>query len=173
MGKKSRVKAGKIETKPDTKARSRRNNLWLILGGAVIMIAIVWVTLRTSETNSVDSTASTGTSLSLADKFDGNKGHATLISTLDPAQFTGKARAAYQAAKEIPEILVELPCFCGCMDSKELGHKNNLYCFADSHGNICDLCQTIALEAKEMHRKGLPVETIRSNIRKTYGTAHM
>ena len=150
-----------------------RNNLWLILGGAVVMIAIVWVTLRTSGTTSVESAASTGTSMSLADKFDGNKGHATLISTLDPAQFTGKARAAYQAAKEIPEILVELPCFCGCMDSKELGHKNNLYCFADSHGNICDLCQTIALEAKEMHRKGLPVETIRSNIRKTYGTAHM
>jgi hypothetical protein len=173
MGKKSRAKAGKIESKPDTKARSSRNNQWLILGGAVVMIAIVWVTLRTSGTNTVDSAASTGTSLSLADKFDGNKGHATLISTLDPAQFTGKARAAYQAAREIPEILVELPCFCGCMDSKELGHKNNLYCFADSHGNICDLCQNIALEAKEMHRKGLPVETIRSNIRKTYGTARM
>jgi len=171
MGKKSRAKAGRSEVRPETKARSGRNNLWLILGGAVVMIAIVWVTLRTSGTNSVESAASTGTSL--ADKFDGNKGHATLISTLDPAQFTGKARAAYQAAKEIPEILVELPCFCGCMDSKELGHKNNLYCFADSHGNICDLCQNIALEAKEMHRKGLPVETIRSNIRKTYGSAHM
>jgi hypothetical protein len=171
MGKKSRVKAGKSEAKPETKARSGRNNLWLILGGAVIMIAIVWVTLRSSSTDSADPAASTGTSI--ADKFDGNKGHATLISTLDPSQFTGKARAAYQAAKEIPEILVELPCFCGCMDSKELGHKNNLYCFADPHGNICDLCQTIALEAKEMHSKGLPVETIRSNIRKTYGTARM
>jgi len=171
MGKKSRAKTGRSDVKPEAKSRSGRNNLWLILGGAVIMIAIVWVTLRTSSTDSADSAASTGTSL--ADKFDGNKGHATLISTLDPSQFTGKARAAYQAAKEIPEILVELPCFCGCMDSKELGHKNNLYCFADAHGNICDLCQTIALEAKEMHRKGLPVETIRANIRKTYGTAHM
>ena len=166
MGKKSRTKA-----KQEVKGKSGRNNLWLILGGAAIMIAIVWITLRTSGTDSADSTASTGTSI--ADKFDGNKGHATLISTLDPAQFTGKARAAYQAAKEIPEILVELPCFCGCMDSKELGHKNNLYCFADTHGNICDLCQTIALEAKEMHRKGLPIETIRSNIRKTYGNARM
>jgi hypothetical protein len=170
MGKKSRAKAGKSETKPEIKAKSGRNNLWLILGGAVIMIAIVWVTMRTSSTNSADSTVSTG---SAADRFDGNKGHATLISTLDPSQFTGKARAAYQAAKDIPEILVELPCFCGCMDSKELGHKNNLYCFADAHGKICDLCQTIALEAKEMHRKGLPIETIRSNIRKTYGSAHM
>jgi hypothetical protein len=171
MGKKSKAKIGKGDAKPQTKARAGLNNLWLILGGAVMLIAIVWVTIQTSSTDSAGSAASSGTSI--ADKFDGNKGHATLISTLDPAQFTGKARAAYQAAKEIPGILVELPCFCGCMDSKELGHKNNLYCFADSHGNICDLCQTIALEAKEMNRKGLPVETIRSNIRKTYGTAHM
>jgi uncharacterized protein with PCYCGC motif len=166
MGKKSRAKA-----KPDVKGKSGSNNLWLILGGAAIMIAIVWITLRSSSTDPASSTASTGTSI--ADKFEGNKGHATLISTLDPAQFTGKARAAYQAAKEIPEVLVELPCFCGCMDSKELGHKNNLYCFADTHGNICDLCQTIALEAKEMHRKGLPIETIRNNIKKTYGSAKM
>jgi hypothetical protein len=172
MGKKSRAKAGKNETTPETKARSgRKNNLWLILGGAVIMLAIVWVTLRTSSTDSADPAASKGNSI--ADKFDGNKGPVKLIATLDPAQFTGKARAAYQAAKEIPEILVELPCFCGCMESKELGHKNNLYCFADPHGNICDLCQNIALEAKEMHRKGLPIETIRNNIRKTYGATHM
>jgi hypothetical protein len=170
MGKKSKAKAGKSEAKPETKARSGRNNLWLILGGAAIMIAIVWGTLRTTNTDSTDSAASKG---SVADKFDGSAGPATLISTLDPAQFTGKARAAYQVAKDIPEILVQLPCFCGCMDSKELGHKNNLYCFADSHGNICDLCQTIALEAKEMNRKGLPIDTIRNNIRKTYGTAHM
>lgn len=170
MGKKSKAKGGKIEAKPETKARSGRNNLWLILGGAVIMIAIVWGTLRTTSTDSTDSDASKG---NMADKFNGSAGPVTLISTLDPAQFTGKARAAYQAAKDIPEILVQLPCFCGCMDSKELGHKNNLYCFADSHGNICDLCQTIALEAKEMNRKGLPIETIRDNIRKTYGTARM
>jgi hypothetical protein len=169
MGKKSKLKAGRSA---ETKSRSGKNNLWLILGGAVIMIAIVWVTMRSSSSDSAD-TSSSKSGTSLAEKFDGNKGHATLISTLDPAQFTGKARAAYQAAKEIPEVLVELPCFCGCMDSKELGHKNNLYCFADTHGNICDLCQTIALEAKEMHRKGLPIETIRNNIRKTYGAAHM
>jgi hypothetical protein len=168
MGKKSKAKVGR---NVETKSRSGKNNLWLILGGAVIMIAIVWVTMRSSSSDSAD-TSSSKSGTSLAEKFDGNKGHATLIATLDPAQFTGKARAAYQAAKEIPEVLVELPCFCGCMDSKELGHKNNLYCFADTHGNICDLCQTIALEAKEMHRKGLPIETIRNNIRKTYGSAH-
>src|SRR5262252_6910203 len=104
MGKKSKPKAGRSA---ETKSRSGKNNLWLILGGAVIMIAIVWVTMRSSSSDSAD-TSSSKSGTSLAEKFDGNKGHATLISTLDPAQFTGKARAAYQAAKEIPEVLVEL-----------------------------------------------------------------
>jgi len=169
MGKKSRAKADNNEPKTNTISKSGKNNLWLILGGAAIMIVIVWATLRTTNTDTTDSATSNGKTM--AERFDGTKGPVTLIATLAPEQFEGKARAAYQAAKEIPEILVQLPCFCGCMD--ELGHKNNLYCFADSHGKICDLCQTIALEAKEMNRKGLPVETIRNNIRKTYGSARM
>src|SRR4051812_19637183 len=76
MGKKSKSKAGKSEVKLERNARSGKNNLWLILGGAAIMIAIVWVTLHTSSTNSTNSPASTGTST--AEKFEGNKGHATL-----------------------------------------------------------------------------------------------
>jgi len=171
MGKKSRAKAGNAETKPVTAGKSGKNNLWLILGGAAIMIVIVWVTLRTTGTDPVN--MMTGKTVSDPTSDEALKGPVTLIATLDPSLFTGRARAAYQAAKDVPEILAQLPCFCGCLSSKELGHKNNLYCFADSHGNICELCQTIALEAKEMSRKGMPVETIRSNIRKTYGNDRM
>ena len=79
--------------------------------------------------------------------------------------------AAYQAAKEIPEILSQLPCFCSCMDN--LGHKNNLYCFSDNHGNICDMCQNIALDAQEMHKKGMPVSQIRDKIRAAYSDGRM
>jgi len=172
MGKKSRAKTGSNEPKePKTvaKAKSGKNNLWLIMGGAAIMIVLVWITFRPTTRDAADSPTKDA---STAAKFDETvKGPLKLIATLSPDQFTGKSRAAYQAAKEIPEILAQLPCFCGCLESKELGHKNNLYCFADSHGNICDLCQTIALEAKEMNRKGIPVEKIRSNIRATYGSA--
>jgi len=171
MGKKSRAKGAKTENTPATAGKSGKNNLWLILGGAAIMVVIVWATLRTTGTDPLGSMTNHTVSDPTSD--EALKGPVTLISTLDPGSFTGRARAAYQAAKDVPEILAQLPCFCGCMGSPELGHKSNLYCFADSHGNICELCQTIALEAKEMNRKGIPVETIRSNIRKTYGGNRM
>jgi hypothetical protein len=46
--------------------------------------------------------------------------------------FEGKTRDAYQAAADIPEVLQELPCFCGCMQHN--GNENNLFCFRDGHG---------------------------------------
>ena len=168
MGKKSRAKSGTSETKSETKSKSGKNNLWLILGGAVVMVAIVWGTLQTTNKTAGEKDAKVPDTASKAEKFNGSA-PLSLIATLDPAQFTGRAKTAYQAAKEIPAVLAQLPCFCGCMDSEQLGHKNNLYCFADTHGTICDLCQTIALEAKEMYSKGDSPETIRNKIRKAYG----
>jgi len=54
-----------------------------------------------------------------------------LPKTLDPDLFRGKAKRAYQVAKEIPEILAQMPCFCEC---EAFGHENLLDCFVDGHG---------------------------------------
>ena len=54
-----------------------------------------------------------------------------LPNTLDPSLFKGKAKEAYQIAKEIPEILSQMPCFCEC---EPYGHENLLDCFIDRHG---------------------------------------
>jgi hypothetical protein len=53
-----------------------------------------------------------------------------LPKTLDPNLIKGKDREGYQIAKEIPEILAQLPCFCGC---EAVGHENLLDCFVDQH----------------------------------------
>jgi len=55
-----------------------------------------------------------------------------LPTTLDPGRFRGKSKAAYQVAKEIPEILAQIPCFCEC---EPFGHENLLDCFIDTHGD--------------------------------------
>ncbi len=91
------------------------------------------------------------------------------MATMSPNLFSSdpKARAAYQVARDIPEILAELPCFCGCMTSH--GHENNLFCFKDEHGSACTICEDIALDARDMHARGLPVEKIRDTIRERYG----
>ena len=51
--------------------------------------------------------------------------------TLDPAQFVGKAAAAHRVAREIPDILDQLYCYCAC--DKHQGHKSLLSCYTDGH----------------------------------------
>lgn len=52
-------------------------------------------------------------------------------ATLPPELFEGKAREAYRIAKEAPELLERMPCYCGCYVSD--GHQNNLDCYVDRH----------------------------------------
>ena len=54
-----------------------------------------------------------------------------LPRTLDPSLFRGRAKRAYQIAREIPEVLAQIPCLCECEVS---GHENLLDCFIDGHG---------------------------------------
>jgi hypothetical protein len=54
--------------------------------------------------------------------------------TLNPAAFASDAevQAAYQAAKDSPEALENVACYCGCYGNS--GHRNNLDCYKDNHG---------------------------------------
>ncbi len=54
-----------------------------------------------------------------------------LPQTLDPNLIQGVDRKGYQVAKEIPAVLAQLPCFCGC---EAVGHESLLDCFVDGHG---------------------------------------
>lgn len=53
--------------------------------------------------------------------------------TLAPALFTGKAAQAYQVAREIPEVLDQLQCYCAC--TSQYGHVSLLSCYVDGHGS--------------------------------------
>jgi Protein of unknown function with PCYCGC motif len=56
-----------------------------------------------------------------------------LPTPLPAAQFQGRVRDAYQAASDIPQVLAELTCYCGC--DKSQGHRHLLDCFVDTHGS--------------------------------------
>jgi uncharacterized protein with PCYCGC motif len=58
---------------------------------------------------------------------------AQLPVTLSPALFVGKTAAAYQVAREIPETLAQIYCYCGC--DKLVGHTSLLHCFSDAHAS--------------------------------------
>ncbi|MBI2876545.1 MAG: hypothetical protein HYY20_06660 [Candidatus Tectomicrobia bacterium] len=51
--------------------------------------------------------------------------------TLSPTLFAGKTAMAYQVAREIPEVLDQLYCYCQCQESH--GHKSLLTCYVDNH----------------------------------------
>ena len=114
------------------------------------MAGIAWVTLRGTSEPATDTAA-------ISKSAD----------VLSPTIFDDeRTRAAYQVAKDIPEVLEQLPCFCGCMTS--FGHKNNLFCFKDQHGSGCTLCQDIALDARKMHDAGMSITQIQDNIKAKY-----
>ena len=123
----------------------------VILGFVAILIiaGIAWNFLRGSKESSGQSAATLS------------------AGVLSPTIFSDeKTRAAYQVAKDIPDILEQLPCFCGCMTS--FGHKNNLFCFKDQHGSGCEICQDIALDARKMHDQGMSIAQIQDNIKSKY-----
>ena len=82
--------------------------------------------------------------------------------TLSPSSFTGDAARAYQAAREIPEVLDSLYCYCDC--EKHSGHKSLLSCYVDEHALNCDICINEALMAYELHKKGESMDAIRKAI---------
>ena len=141
------------KTKTKKRKKIKKQTMWLILGSAGILALAAWVYLGGG-----------GEQLTASGK--------RLINTMEPGYFSKdpKAQAAYQVAKDMPEVLAELPCFCGCMTA--LGHESNLFCFKDEHGSGCNICEDIALEARDMHDKGFSIERIKDLIREHFGRAH-
>lgn len=93
----------------------------------------------------------------------------TLRPTLSPDLFTGNERLAYQVAKEIPQTLAQLPCYCHC--DKGFGHKSLLSCFESEHGENCGICIGEALMASNLEKRGkLNVVQIREQIITAYGS---
>ena len=75
----------------------------------------------------------------------------SLPPTLAPERFPGKTRAAYQAAKDIPRTIAQLPCYCYC--DRGMGHKSLHSCFEDDHAAHCDVCVNEALMAYRLEKE--------------------
>jgi hypothetical protein len=84
---------------------------------------------------------------------------------------------AYQFAAANPEVLQQLPCYCGC---GAMGHTSNYACYVssvdaagklkfDSHALGCSICVDITQDAMRMLKEGKGVTEIRSYVDETYG----
>jgi Pyruvate/2-oxoacid:ferredoxin oxidoreductase delta subunit len=90
--------------------------------------------------------------------------------TLEPNLFSRDmyAVSAYRVAKEIPDVLDKLFCYCYCASNPRFKHKSLLTCYTDDHAAGCGICIKEALTAKTMTDKGKTPAQIASMIRDTY-----
>ena len=93
-------------------------------------------------------------------------------------------RTAYQFAAANPDVMENLPCYCGC---GSIGHDSNYDCYIaevdangairfDAHALGCSICVDITLDAMRLLREGKSVPDIRAYVDATYsryGTSNM
>ncbi len=75
---------------------------------------------------------------------------------------------AYKYATEHPEVLEQIPCYCGCGDHGSITsngepHKSVRDCFVsdsgvyDDHASFCDVCVGIATKTQSYFPTGIPI----------------
>ena len=83
---------------------------------------------------------------------------------------------AYQFAVANPEVMKQIPCYCGC---GAMGHTSNYTCYVqsaeasgkitfDTHALGCSICVDITQDTMRLLRQGTNVKDIRAYVDKTY-----
>lgn len=86
-------------------------------------------------------------------------------------------REAYQFAAANPDVMKQIPCYCGCGD---IGHTSNYACYVshvdergvitfDNHALGCSICVDITRDTMRLLKEGKSVPEIRAYIDATYG----
>jgi hypothetical protein len=89
-----------------------------------------------------------------------------------PAQ----VQQAYQFAAANPQVMQQVPCYCGCGD---MGHTSNYACYVggknadgsllyDTHALGCSICVDITLDTMRLLKEGKSVSEIKAYIDQTY-----
>jgi hypothetical protein len=84
--------------------------------------------------------------------------------TLPPSEFQNQGIAnTYRIAKDIPVVLAQQPCLCGC-DNTSDDHRSLLDCYRDDHASTCLVCMKEAVLAEQMTQAGRSAKEIREAI---------
>ncbi|MEM0482708.1 MAG: CYCXC family (seleno)protein [Nitrososphaerota archaeon] len=88
---------------------------------------------------------------------------------LNPDLFKGVVREAYMTAKQYPELLEQMKCYCGCDNPMHTPYHRSLYeCFTDTHGSNCQVCVDEAILARNLYMEGKAPSEIRTIIDQRY-----
>jgi hypothetical protein len=83
---------------------------------------------------------------------------------------------AYRFASANPDIMKQIPCYCGC---GSMGHTSNYSCYVqnvdangkitfDTHALGCSICVDITQDVMRLQKEGKSTQDIRSYVDKTY-----
>ena len=83
---------------------------------------------------------------------------------------------SYRFAVANPDVLKQIPCYCGCGAA---GHASNYACYVksvnssgevtfDSHAQVCSICVDITQDTMRLLRQGKTVREVRVYIDQTY-----
>jgi hypothetical protein len=84
---------------------------------------------------------------------------------------------AYQFAAANPDVLKQLPCYCGC---GSMGHTSNFDCYVaeqnpdgsvkrfDEHALGCSICVDITLDSMRLLSQGKTIAEIKTYVDSTY-----
>ena len=133
-----------------------------------MILAILLSTLALSACSSATPGATAGRAAKMAS-----------VSQLSPAaqKAPARVREAYQFAAANPDLMKQIPCYCGC---GAVGHTSNYACYVkevkpdgnvifDDHALGCSLCVDITQDAKRLLDEGKSAQDIRAAIVANYG----
>lgn len=83
---------------------------------------------------------------------------------------------SYQFAVDHPDVLSQIPCYCGC---GAMGHTSNYACYVagqdpdgtiqyDNHALGCSICVDITQDTMRLMQDGKSVQEIRAYVDQTY-----
>jgi len=134
--------------------KNKGNNTLIIAGAAVILLAVIgYVFLSGADSNK--------------DKPDAE------IKFPDYVYTDALALSGYTYATKNPDVLEQIPCYCGC--GGHSGHRFLRDCFIhddwtyDEHARYCDVCIGEALKVQNYLAQGKTLKEARALIDKEYG----
>jgi hypothetical protein len=133
-----------------------------------LSLLLITLTLVLSGALSACSTSTTDHSFPMASMDD-------MPTAVQSAPIT--VQQAYQFAVANPDVLTQLPCYCGC---GAMGHTSNYSCYVaeqnadgtvksfDNHALGCSICVDITQDAMRLLKDGKSVPEIRSYVDQSY-----